>query len=132
MSRPAMAACERCHTSVFSRSGRAANWSAYTWTTDASSICSRRYLRLLSAGAGAAAGGGAVSRLELQATVVARRSVHESRRYRMNPSLARRGAAWYHPRPMHYLLMYDVVHDYVERRAQYRSEHIGLAREAVA
>jgi uncharacterized protein len=50
----------------------------------------------------------------------------------MNPSLARRGRAWYHPRPMHYLLMYDVVHDYVERRAQYRSEHIGLAREAVA
>ena len=31
---------------------------------------------------------------------------------------------------MHYLLMYDVVHDYVERRTQYRSEHIGLAREA--
>ncbi len=33
---------------------------------------------------------------------------------------------------MHYLLMYDVVDDYVERRAQFRSEHITLAREAVA
>ena len=58
--------------------------------------------------------------------------MHESSRYRMIPSLACRAAAWYHPRPMHYLLIYDVVHDYVERRAQYRSEHIGLAREAVA
>lgn len=50
----------------------------------------------------------------------------------MKSSLACHGSAWYHPRPMHYLLMYDVVHDYVERRTQYRSEHIGLAREAVA
>jgi hypothetical protein len=33
---------------------------------------------------------------------------------------------------MHYLLIYDVVDDYVERRAAYRREHIGLAREAVA
>ncbi len=33
---------------------------------------------------------------------------------------------------MHYLLMYDVVHDYVERRAQYRREHITLARAAAA
>lgn len=33
---------------------------------------------------------------------------------------------------MHYLLMYDVVDDYVERRAQFRREHITLAREAVA
>jgi uncharacterized protein YciI len=33
---------------------------------------------------------------------------------------------------MHYLLMYDVVHDYVERRAPFRAEHIALAREAVA
>ena len=33
---------------------------------------------------------------------------------------------------MHYLLMYDVVEDYVERRAPYRLEHIALAREAVA
>jgi len=33
---------------------------------------------------------------------------------------------------MHYLLMYDVVDDYVERRAPYRLEHIALAREAVA
>ena len=32
---------------------------------------------------------------------------------------------------MHYLLMYDVVKDYVERRAPLRSAHIKLAREAV-
>ena len=31
---------------------------------------------------------------------------------------------------MHYLLMYDVVHDYVDRRAPLRSAHITLAREA--
>ena len=30
---------------------------------------------------------------------------------------------------MHYLLMYDVVKDYVERRAPLRSAHIALARE---
>jgi uncharacterized protein len=33
---------------------------------------------------------------------------------------------------VHYLLMYDVVSDYVERRAPLRAAHIGLAREAVA
>ena len=33
---------------------------------------------------------------------------------------------------MHYLLMYDVVDDYVERRAPFHLEHITLAREAVA
>jgi uncharacterized protein YciI len=33
---------------------------------------------------------------------------------------------------MHFLLMYDVVGDYVERRAPFRREHIALAREAVA
>jgi uncharacterized protein YciI len=33
---------------------------------------------------------------------------------------------------MHYLLMYEVVDDYVERRAPFRREHITLAREAVA
>jgi uncharacterized protein YciI len=33
---------------------------------------------------------------------------------------------------MHYLLMYDVVADYVERRAAFRQEHITRAREAVA
>jgi uncharacterized protein YciI len=33
---------------------------------------------------------------------------------------------------MHYLLMYDVVDDYVERRTPYRLEHIALAREAAA
>ena len=32
---------------------------------------------------------------------------------------------------MHYLLMYDVVPDYVERRAPLRAAHIKLAREAV-
>ena len=32
---------------------------------------------------------------------------------------------------MHYLLMYDVVEDYVERRAPFRREHITLARAAV-
>ena len=31
---------------------------------------------------------------------------------------------------MHYLLLYDVVDDYVERRAAFRREHITLAREA--
>jgi uncharacterized protein YciI len=33
---------------------------------------------------------------------------------------------------MHYLLLYDVVDDYVERRTAYRLEHITLARAAVA
>jgi uncharacterized protein len=33
---------------------------------------------------------------------------------------------------MHYLLIYDVVDDYVNRRAAYRAAHIALAREAVA
>ena len=32
---------------------------------------------------------------------------------------------------MHYLLFYDVVHDYVERRAAFRAEHLALARAAV-
>ena len=33
---------------------------------------------------------------------------------------------------MHYLLLYDVVEDYVNRRASYRAAHIALAREALA
>lgn len=33
---------------------------------------------------------------------------------------------------MHYLLTYDVVSDYVTRRAPLRAAHIGLARAAVA
>ena len=33
---------------------------------------------------------------------------------------------------MHYLLFYDVVDDYVNRRAPYRAAHIALAREALA
>lgn len=33
---------------------------------------------------------------------------------------------------MHYLLFYDVVPDYVERRAAFRAEHVALARAAVA
>ena len=32
---------------------------------------------------------------------------------------------------MHYLLLYDVVPDYVERRGAYRAAHLALAREAV-
>jgi uncharacterized protein len=32
---------------------------------------------------------------------------------------------------MHYLLFYNVVHDYVERRAAFRTEHLALARAAV-
>ena len=32
---------------------------------------------------------------------------------------------------MHYLLFYDVVPDYVERRAALRSAHLALARRAV-
>lgn len=32
---------------------------------------------------------------------------------------------------MHYLLIYDVVPDYVERRAAFRAEHLALARAAV-
>src|SRR5262245_39612699 len=31
---------------------------------------------------------------------------------------------------MHYLLFYDVVPDYVERRAAYRAEHLALGRAA--
>jgi len=33
---------------------------------------------------------------------------------------------------MHYLLFYEVVDDYVNRRAPFRAAHLGLAREAVA
>lgn len=33
---------------------------------------------------------------------------------------------------MHYLLLYDVVPDYVERRAAFRAEHIALAQAAHA
>ena len=33
---------------------------------------------------------------------------------------------------MHYLLMYDVVDDYVTRRVPLRTAHIGHARAAVA
>jgi uncharacterized protein YciI len=33
---------------------------------------------------------------------------------------------------MHYLLMYDVVPDYVERRGPLREEHLALARAAHA
>ena len=33
---------------------------------------------------------------------------------------------------MHYLLLYDVVEDYVERRKAFRDEHLALAREAHA
>src|SRR5215203_7330377 len=33
---------------------------------------------------------------------------------------------------MHYILFYDVVPNYVERRAAYRAEHLALARAAVA
>ena len=33
---------------------------------------------------------------------------------------------------LHYLLIYDVVDDYVQRRTPFRQEHLGLAREAVA
>lgn len=32
---------------------------------------------------------------------------------------------------MHYLLFYDVVPDYVERRGQFRDAHLALARQAV-
>jgi uncharacterized protein YciI len=32
---------------------------------------------------------------------------------------------------LHYLLLYDVVDDYVERRAPFRAAHLGLARAAV-
>jgi uncharacterized protein len=33
---------------------------------------------------------------------------------------------------MHYLLFYDTAPDYLERRAQYRSDHLALAWEAHA
>lgn len=32
---------------------------------------------------------------------------------------------------MYYLLLYDVIEDYVERRAIFRAEHLGLAKAAV-
>ena len=32
----------------------------------------------------------------------------------------------------HFLLFYDVAPDYLERRAAFRAEHLGLAKEAVA
>ena len=33
---------------------------------------------------------------------------------------------------MHYLLFYDVVDEYAERRVEFRAAHLALAREAVA
>jgi uncharacterized protein YciI len=33
---------------------------------------------------------------------------------------------------MHYLLLYDYVEDAVARRAPFREEHLGLARESVS
>jgi len=33
---------------------------------------------------------------------------------------------------MHYLLMYEAADDYLERRPQYRAEHLELARQAFA
>jgi hypothetical protein len=33
---------------------------------------------------------------------------------------------------MHYLLFYDVVEDYTERRKLFRADHLGYARQAVA
>lgn len=33
---------------------------------------------------------------------------------------------------MHFLLFYDLVPDYLERRAAYRDEHLKLAKEAVS
>jgi hypothetical protein len=33
---------------------------------------------------------------------------------------------------MHYLLLYDVVPDYVERRAAFREAHLALGRAAIA
>jgi len=33
-------------------------------------------------------------------------------------------------RPMHIILLYDVVDDYVERRAQFRQQHLELARQS--
>jgi uncharacterized protein len=33
-------------------------------------------------------------------------------------------------KPMHYVLLYDVVDDYVARRAPFREEHLRLAKEA--
>src|SRR5215831_6100686 len=45
MSRPAIAACVKCQTRIFSRIGRSLNPSAYTCTTAASSTRSRRYRR---------------------------------------------------------------------------------------
>ena len=33
---------------------------------------------------------------------------------------------------MHYLLLYDVVPDYVQRRTEYRAEHLALAHQACA
>ena len=33
---------------------------------------------------------------------------------------------------MHYLLFYDYAGDYLDRRGQFRAEHLKLAREAVA
>lgn len=33
---------------------------------------------------------------------------------------------------MHYLMIYDVGPDYLQRRGEFRAEHLALAREAVA
>jgi uncharacterized protein YciI len=33
---------------------------------------------------------------------------------------------------VHFLLLYDVVPDYVERRTPFRAEHLGLAQAALA
>src|SRR5262249_4497788 len=35
-----------------------------------------------------------------------------------------------YPLPMYYLLLYDVVDDYLERRGMFREAHLNLARKA--
>jgi len=43
----------------------------------------------------------------------------------------RRQHPWYDAPPLHYLLIYDVVPDYVQRRVPVRAAHLAHARRAV-
>jgi len=64
-----------------------------------------------------------------------RTSILLLRRYISSPALSLDGiaAGFYlsirEPIGVHYLLFYDVVPDYVERRIPFRSEHLALARD---
>jgi uncharacterized protein YciI len=48
------------------------------------------------------------------------------------PTPVGRSERWYAPLVAYFLLIYDVVEDYLERRVEHRAEHLALAQGFVA